>query len=98
MHAHVLTAQFRPEMAPEAQQLFRTSVAPAILQLPGSKGLLYLSDPTTATVHVITLWDSEADMLAAERSGYLAQQFARMQAFVARPPTFASYATVSLQM
>jgi heme-degrading monooxygenase HmoA len=77
-YARVLTATAQPGKSDEGMQILRDSVLPAIRQQPGFKGGLWLLDRSTGKVIAITLWGTEADLLAGEASGHLQEQLGKV--------------------
>ena len=77
-YARVLNAGVRTGTSDEGMQIIRDSVLPAAKQQPGFKGGLWLSDRSTDKVMAITLWATEADLLAGESSGYYQAQIAKV--------------------
>ena len=77
-HARVLTATVQPGKSDEGMQIVRDSVLPAARQQPGFNGGLWLLDRSTGKVIAITLWKTEADLLAGETSGYLREQLGKL--------------------
>jgi hypothetical protein len=58
--------------------------------------MLHLTDRKTGKGIIIGLWNTEADMMAAESSGFYREQVAKVGPFLAGPPTTERY-EVSLQ-
>ena len=65
-------------------------------QQRGFKSGLLLTDPNTGKGVSVTLWETEADMIAGESSGYLQEQFAKVGAILVGPPVTEHY-EVSIQ-
>jgi len=57
----------------------------------GFKGLYLLHDHKTNKGLTITLWETQADMNAAEVSGFYQQQVAKMKDVLAAPPVREEY-------
>jgi heme-degrading monooxygenase HmoA len=93
MHARVVTVQFRPGTTDQAVRVYQESVVPAAQQEAGFKGALLLTDPETSQGISISLWESEADLLASEASGYYQAQIDRFAGvgFFAGPPDRTTY-------
>ncbi len=91
MYARVVTVQIQPDKSDEAIRIYRDSVVPAAKQQRGFKGLYDLVDPKTGKGLSIALWDTEADMVAGEASGYLREQLAKFAAMFTAPPTTERY-------
>lgn len=87
MYARVVTVQIKPGMTEEATKIYQDSVVPASKEQPGSEGLFLLVDRGTGKGYSISLWDSEAAMIASESSGYLNQQLAKFGPLLAAAPT-----------
>ncbi len=69
-YARVLTGTGQLSKMDEGMQIIRDSVLPAARQQPGFNGGMWLLDRSTGKVMAITLWATEADLLAGETSGY----------------------------
>ncbi len=86
MYARVLTVQLQPGKKEEAIQLYRDSTVPSAKQLQGFKSALFLTDDTTGKGISITLWETEADLLSSESSGWFQEQSAKFAPlFTAQP-------------
>ena len=77
-YARVLTTTVQPGKMDEGMQIVRDSALPAARQQPGFKGGLWLSDRSTGKIMAITLWATEADLVAGESSGYYQAQIAKV--------------------
>ncbi|MCL5108750.1 MAG: hypothetical protein M1401_07785 [Chloroflexi bacterium] len=86
MYARVLTRQTKPGAMKEAIAEYRNNVLPAANEHSGFKGLLALANQGTGKFVSITLWETEHDMMAGERSQYLQQQIDRMAPYVSGAP------------
>ncbi|MBI3977397.1 MAG: antibiotic biosynthesis monooxygenase [Chloroflexi bacterium] len=84
--ARAVAWQIRPGRTQEAVATYRDVVKPPSRQLKGFRRALLLTDPATGKGLSLTLWETEADMLAVESSGYLRQQLARFAEVFAAPP------------
>lgn len=78
MHARLTTIQLLPGMTDRLGTIFNESVLPAARQQEGFHGGLLLADPGTGKAVVVSLWDSEADLLAGESSGYYVEQISKL--------------------
>jgi heme-degrading monooxygenase HmoA len=96
MNARVTFVQIVPGKLDEAVDLYRDSVVPAARQQKGYKGVYLLTDRNTGKGISMTLWETEADMLAGENSGYYQQQLAKFQDVFGVPPVREGY-EVSVQ-
>ena len=97
MYARLVTVQIQQGKVDEANNLYRDSVVPAAQQQKGFKGGFMLSDPNTGKGVSIALWETEDDMKASEKSGYLQEQIAKFAAVLAAPPTTEHF-EVAVQM
>ena len=87
MHARVVTNQLQSGKAEEWVRIFRDSIVLAAKEQPGFKGALAMTDSTTGKGIGITFWETEADLLANEASGFYQEQIAKVRQVVAAPPT-----------
>ena len=69
-------------------QTLRDTVFPAAQRNRGFFGMLLMSDRRASKVIGITLWESEADMLASEDEEYLQEQVSKIITRLRRPPEF----------
>jgi len=72
-------------------RLLREIVVPAAQKEPGFRGMLVLNDRKAGKIVGITMWESEADMVASETGEYLQDQVSRVIAYLKRPPEFEDY-------
>jgi heme-degrading monooxygenase HmoA len=91
MYARVSIAPGLPGKSEEVIRIHRDSVAPACKQQKGFKGLYLLHDAKTGKGITITLWETEADMAAAEKSGFYQQQVAKFKDVLSGPPVKETY-------
>ena len=91
MFARVTIGQFLPARMDEATGIYRDSVVPAAKQQKGFNGLYVLGDRKTGKGLTIALWETEADMLAGENSGYYQQQVAKFKDLFSAPPVREAY-------
>jgi quinol monooxygenase YgiN len=75
-------------MMDEAITIFRENIDPVAKQQKGCTGGYFLTDPETGKAISISLWETEADMLAGEKNDYLQEQVAKVaHLLTARPVT-----------
>ena len=91
MHARVKIGQMLVAKLDEAITIYRDSVVPAAEQQKGFKGLHVLTDRKTGKGLTIALWETEADMMAGENSGYYQQQIAKFKGLFSAPPVREAY-------
>jgi heme-degrading monooxygenase HmoA len=79
MHARVVTCQIQLDKMDEVVAITQDSVMPAAKQQTGLKHFLALADRSTGKGLVITLWETEADMMASdEATEYYQEQAAKV--------------------
>ncbi len=96
MFARHVTIQLQPGKADETAAIYRDKVIPALQQQAGFKSAFLLIDPTTPKGISIALWETEADMLASETSGFFQDQIVKFADVFAGPPV-KEYYQVSVQ-
>ena len=94
MYARMTTIYPQPGMLDEAIRIAQDGVLPAAREQPGFKGVLALADYSTGKLIGITLWESEAAMLAGETSNYYQEQVARFRGILADNPLREAYVAV----
>ena len=87
MHARITTGLAQDGKLEEVLEVVRESIVPVMKQQPGFKGYLALSDPATNKVVSITLWETEADVVAGETGGYYREQITKIAGLLASTPT-----------
>lgn len=65
MFARVVTVQTLPGRIEDVMSIFRDSIIPAARQQKGIRGGFLLVDRRTVTAQSVSLWDTEAEMLAS---------------------------------
>ena len=96
MFARVTTLQLQPGKLDEFLRVFQDSIAPVAAAQPGFGGITLMNDSQLGKVVAFGLWDSEADLLASERS-YYQTKLAEVSGLLAGPPLRESY-EVSVQV
>ncbi|MFL5805418.1 MAG: antibiotic biosynthesis monooxygenase family protein [Roseiflexaceae bacterium] len=91
MYARMTTFHTQPGTIDEAIHIVQNAVLPAVRQQPGFKGGLALADYSTGKLIGITLWETEADMLASEANGYYREQVGKIGSFLAGQPVREAY-------
>jgi heme-degrading monooxygenase HmoA len=87
----------KPEKIDDVIKVAQDSIRPAAQQQPGFKGWLVLTDRDRGKSFSVTLWETEDDMLAGEKSGYLQAQIAKLGEFLTGPPA-TEHMEVALQV
>jgi heme-degrading monooxygenase HmoA len=94
MYARVTFSQINPGMEEENTHITKDSVIPSAKKQKGYIGLYQLADRKNKKGIVITLWESEADMIAAETNGFYQQQVAKFKDIVSGPTTREAYEVI----
>jgi heme-degrading monooxygenase HmoA len=70
---------------------YRDSIVPAAKQQQGFTSALLLTDSRSGKGISVTLWETEADQVASEASGYFQEQIAKLGGVIAGPPVREAY-------
>ena len=96
MHAKVVTFQIKPGKRDEVARLFQEFIVPGAKKHKGFKGGLLLTDPKTGKARSVALWETEADIIASEASGYYKDWVYRLSEALAVPPVREIYEVSNL--
>ena len=91
MHARATTVQVQPGKMQEAIDLIKDSIIPAVKAQKGYQGLYLMTDATSSKALAISVWETEADMMASETRGYYQEQIAKLGSLIAGTPTTDHY-------
>ena len=91
MYARVITVQWKIDQVSEAIIFFQEQVVPALRQQPGFANTRLLVDHSTGKGLMVSVWHSEADLLASKNSGFLQIQVGYLSQFFATPPLIDHY-------
>ncbi len=92
MHVRVATVQIQPAKVQEGVDLFKNSVVPAQKGQKGYQGSYLLTNASSGKAIAISVWESEADMMAGESSGgYYQEQIAKFGGLFTGPPILEHY-------
>ncbi len=91
MFARLTIVHIRPDKLDEADKIFAESVIPAAKQQQGFISLHLLTDRTSGKGIAVGYWDSEADALANEQTGYYQEQIGKFKDIMTAPPVRESY-------
>jgi hypothetical protein len=94
MHARFTTVVIKPEKIDEIISFIRDYDAAATKQQKGCKGLLYLLKRNTGKAIGISIWDTEADMIGSETSGFYDEQASKVEHLFAGPLTMEHYEVI----
>ncbi len=86
MYARVVTYQVQPGKWDELRSIVRDSVTPKLQQQPGYRGGLVFTDDRTGKGMLVSLWESEAALVASETGGYFQEQMAKFGGVFIMPP------------
>ena len=91
MFARIVTGKMNIESTDEATAIYKDSVVPAAREQKGFKSAHLFTNPSTGKYIAITVWETEEDMAAGDRSGYLQEQLGKVAAHFAEPPIIEQY-------
>ena len=92
MYVSAATVSIRPGKMQEVIDLHNDSLIPADKAPKGWQGSYLMTDAGNGKILSITVWESEAEMLASESgSAYLKEQVAKFDNAFAAPPHFDHY-------
>jgi heme-degrading monooxygenase HmoA len=86
MFARVVTVHMKTEYLDEAIRIYEESVVAYARTQEGFERVILLSDRDTGKICSVSVWETEDDMLAGERSSYLRDQFAKLAGFFSDRP------------
>ena len=91
MFARLTTIHIKPGSLDKATELFNESVIPAAKAQKGYHALYLLTDAATGKGIAVGLWESEAEAMANEQSGYYQEQLSKFKDIMAGPPSREGY-------
>ena len=91
MFARITTTQMKTDKMDDAIRLYKESVVTSIKSQKGFRGIYLLSDFKTGKSLSISMWDSEEDAVATEKSGYYQEQLGKFKDFFTAPPSQEGY-------
>lgn len=91
MFARVTVVQMKKDKLDETVKIYKEGVVPAAKSQKGYGGIYLLVDRKTGKGLSISLWDSEKDANANEKSGYYQQQVAKFKDYFTAPPVREGY-------
>ena len=89
--ARVTMTQSKIESYDEMVKLYSESVVPAAKSQKGYLGILLLTNRETGKSISITIWESEEDAIANEKSGYYQEQVDKFKDYFTAPPVREGY-------
>ena len=96
MFARFTIVQVDSDKVDEVIKLYEDSVVPGGKAQQGFRGIYLFTDRKTGKGYSISLWDSEADAVAKEQSGYYKEQVGKFAQYFTAPPVQEGY-EVSVQ-
>ena len=96
MFARFTIVQVNVDKIDDVIKLYEDSVVPSAKSQKGYRGITLFTDRKTGRGYSISIWDSEADALANEQSGYYKEQVGKFAEYMTAPPVQEGY-EVSLQ-
>ncbi len=94
MYTRVLIMKMEIERIDEASMLFEKSVIPLCKDQTGYKGAYFFADRKTGKCNMITIWDSEENMMATEKSRFFQEQVVKFLRFFTSNPIREAYEVV----
>jgi len=91
MYARFTIVQVKPDKIDETIKIYKESVVPGAKAQKGYQGIYLFTDRSTGKGYSISLWDSEADAVANEQSGYYKEQVNKFIEYFAGPPVQEGY-------
>ena len=94
MFARVSRSRIKVDKLDEVSKV-TGSVVPAAKSQKGFRGLYYLVDRKTGKSMSISLWETEEDAIANEKSGYYPEQVAKVAPYRAEEPVREGYEVIT---
>ena len=91
MYVRAGTGPIPSEQIQEAIDIANHSVAYAAKTKQGFRGIYFMTNAASGNFLTLSVWETEADMLASESDGFSREQFAKIGALMAGPPEFDYY-------
>ena len=86
MFARILRIQTHLDRIDEAAKLFEEHVIPLVKDKKGHKGAYFMADRKTGNCNIVTLWETEEDVLETEHSRFFQEQILKFVKFFITPP------------
>jgi heme-degrading monooxygenase HmoA len=94
MFVRLLRMELVVDRIDEARDLFVKDIIPLCRKQDGFRGAHFLKDPKSGHCVAMTLWNTEAAMLANERSRFFQEQVAKFLKYFAAVPIRETYEVV----
>jgi heme-degrading monooxygenase HmoA len=86
MFVRILRIQTHLDRIDEAATLFKDKVIPTVKEIKGYKGSKYMADRKTGNCIIMTMWETEEDLLETEHSRLFQEQVVKFLQFFITPP------------
>lgn len=87
MFARMLRIQTHLDRIDAAAKLFEDQVVPSIKTIKGYIGANFMADRKTGNCVIVTMWETEEDLLKTEHSRLFQEQLVKFIQFFITPPT-----------
>ena len=94
MYTRLTIMQVDTDRIDEGIEFYQESIVPAAKTQKGFRGIYLLVDRKTGKSISLTLWDSEEDAIANEKSRYYQEQVVKGVQFYTKPPIREGYEVV----
>ena len=91
MYVRAGTSEIQSGKMQETIDIANNSVVSAVKAQKGFRGIYFMTDAANGNFLALSVWETEADMLASESDGSSREQFAKIGALMAGPPEFDHY-------
>ncbi len=91
MHARTTSVQIQPGKMQEAIDIVNKDVVPSAKAQKGFQGVYLMTDASSGKALAISVWETEADMLAGESNGAFQANVAKLGGLFAGSPTTEHY-------
>jgi len=86
MFARILRIQTHLDRIDETAKLFEEQVVPSIKAMKGHIGSNFIADRKTGNCVIMTMWETEEDLLETEHSRLFQEQLVKFIKFFITPP------------
>ena len=91
MYVRAGTSQIQSGKMQKAIDIANDSVVPAVKAQKGFRGIYFMTGAAGGNFLALSVWETEADMLASESDAFSLEPFAKIGALMAGPPEFDHY-------
>ena len=91
MYVRAGTGPIQSEQIQEAIDIANHSGAYATEAQEGFRGIYFMTNAASGNFLALSVWETEADMLASESDAFSLEPFAKIGALMAGPPEFDHY-------